>query len=179
MSSWKLARTVLDKVPSLSMLLCDNSPDVAKFLKPISDRDAIFDYHCGDGYKYVKSLSTQKLDFVFIDPPYKTDKSEKVSRDWAEVIKLAEYLKSKEVPFVVWYPIFTDKNPKMLQAKLGLPCLELLDNSFVTDDGLVGNNRQLKGAGMLFGGISESYIKSLTKLLNTELFVFGEVTFKN
>jgi 23S rRNA (adenine2030-N6)-methyltransferase len=171
-SSWNLAKKVIrmSDVSSYNLHLFDTSADVAVAMKPVVHHDPRIKYECKDGFKHFKDNSLQRVDFVFIDPPYKTDKDASLSKDWLTVQKTAEYLLAKKIPFLIWYPFFTEKNPRKLVKALELPTLELIDPS------APDNNRVLKGSGLIFGNINEKYVWELQQYIADPLKVLGVLT---
>lgn len=163
MSSWAFVRSFLATRHhnNYTLSLFDTSAEVAKSIK--REDDPRIEYECKDGYAGVKSLGSYRQDLVLIDPPF-TMNGSKPSKDWVDAQRLAERLHRLEVPFLLWYPYYTNTNPDKLQKALGLPSLEFLDPK------APNNNRVMKGSGIIFGGFPsaselDAYLEGLHRHL--------------
>lgn len=172
-SSWLLAyQTLMDaQCYNHTLTLFDTSADVAKAVKSSPYMTDRINFHCIDATKNI-GKHLKQVDFVFIDPSYSLKKGEVSSSDWGMVIKLAQALTKKGIPFLVWYPYFTEKTPMKLVKETGLLSLELL-NPKITQEG------EMKGSGMLLGGLEEGFVVSLSNALDEPLSELGELTIRN
>jgi 23S rRNA A2030 N6-methylase RlmJ len=171
-SSWMLAyQTLLSAgVANYKVSLFDTSAEVTQAVQSspyLSDR---INFHCIDAWKNLNKHLKQ-VDFVFIDPPFSIDRvnGEKASKDWGYILKTAEALRKKGIPFAIWYPFFTEKNPRKLTSLTGLTSLELVDPN------APDNNRVLKGSGMLFGNIDDSFISDLFVTMKEPFRIVGDL----
>lgn len=166
-SSWSLVlETIQDfGVENYNLTLFDTSAEVAQTMKSITSER--IRYECKDGFKHYKDNSLQRVDLILIDPPYKTSKPNKPSRDWIDAAKAGEYLLSRGVLFLIWYPYFEAKQPGILNRRLEQPVLELMLPRVPSGEGL------MKGAGLVFGGIDPKFVDTLHSRFITDLLDYG------
>lgn len=171
-SSWSLAKRLMREsdVGTYSLTLFDTSAEVAQAMKSEVEYDSRITYFCKDGYTNFKN-NLRRIDFVLIDPPYKAGKSEKFSKDWVDAVKTAKYLQNKGVPFMLWYPYFTDKNPTKMLNEVKLPSLLMLNPS------LAGQADVMKGSGLVVGGIAPEVVEAIGKNVAKPLDSLGVVQF--
>jgi 23S rRNA A2030 N6-methylase RlmJ len=172
-SSWMLAyQTLLSAgVPNYKVSLFDTSAEVTHAIQTSPYLSNRIQFECTDAWKKLNKHLKQ-VDLVFIDPSFSIDRNngEKSSNDWGNIMKTSEALLKKGIPFVIWYPYFTEKNPRKLTNVTGLTALELVDPN------ATNNNRVLKGSGMLFGNIDDSFIAELFLAMKKPFSLIGDLT---
>jgi 23S rRNA A2030 N6-methylase RlmJ len=148
--SWSLVAEYLgSRGISFDFVLCDLSPqirdDSTKYTLQLPEGETI-DFRLADGFSEIQKIK-DRPNLIFIDPPYSPEPDD----DWTACQNVIRYLQSRDLPFLIWYPVFDDGAPPSLVDCAGSPGYELIWD--VSEDTGAG---KMRGAGMLIVDIDLS-----------------------
>jgi len=142
-SGWLfVVERVSSRCPHVEIVLSDTADAVAAKYKesppPGTPANVAVCFSKQDGFRRVDSVT--KADLVLIDPPF----SPNAGADWRRVRLACLSLIERNIPFLAWYPIYSETNPAKLVAGTGCSAREVMWARIGPKP-----SQNLKGCGML------------------------------
>ncbi|WP_340030254.1 23S rRNA (adenine(2030)-N(6))-methyltransferase RlmJ [Paenibacillus sp. FSL H7-0940] len=163
-SSWILVHKLLyyKRMKEHTIDVCEI--DSTTYSKTISDLRYDYPnihYHCTDGYTFLENHLSYGLrpSLVLIDPCYDESKDE-LKRTLSRMESIVDELESKEIPFLIWYPVY-----KVKFNNIGFP-FKNEDNFIEVDNTPNPSTQNLDTSGMIFSNALMNYIPEVKSRIN-------------
>lgn len=142
-SGWRfVVERVSPRCPHVEIVLTDTAEAVAAKYEdlppPGTPPNVVVSFSQQDGFRRVESVT--KGDLVLIDPPFNPH----AGADWRRVRLACCSLMERKIPFLAWYPIYSETNPAKLAAGTGCSAWEVMWARIGPKA-----SQNLKGCGML------------------------------
>jgi 23S rRNA A2030 N6-methylase RlmJ len=121
---WLVVNRVSPRCAHVDVILSDTADAVAATYResplPGVPANVAVCFNKADGFQRLRSVS--RADVVLIDPPF----SPNAAADWRQLGEACCSLRQRNVPFLAWYPVFSETKPAELVNKTGCSGWEVI-----------------------------------------------------